>query len=46
MDELIIKDLEEIKSEYSFPRKTLIEDSKEVEIEEVKEEIKKVLYVK
>lgn len=45
MDELIIKDLEEIKSEYSFLRKTLIEDSKEVEIEEVKEEARELIFV-
>lgn len=45
MDELIIRDLEEIKSEYGFLRKTLIEDGKEFIIEEIKEEARELIFV-
>ena len=45
MDEVIKKDLEEIKAEFSVPRKTLIEDGKEAVYDEAAVEIREVVFV-
>ena len=45
MDEVIKKDLEEIKAEFSVPRKTLIEDGKEAVYDETAVEIREVVFV-
>lgn len=45
MDKLIIEDLENIKKEYGTKRKTLIEDSKEIVLEEVKKEASQAVFL-
>ncbi|MDD6074227.1 MAG: DNA topoisomerase (ATP-hydrolyzing) subunit A [Otoolea sp.] len=45
MDEVIKKDLEAIKAEFSVPRKTLIEDGKEAVYDESAVELKEVVFV-
>ena len=45
MDEVIKKDLESIKAEFSVPRKTLIEDGKEAVYDESAVELKEVVFV-
>ena len=45
MDDVIKKDLEEIKAEFATPRRTLIEDSKEAVYDETAVEIREVVFV-
>ena len=45
MDEVIKKDLESIKEEFSVPRKTLLEDGKEAVYDESAVELKEVVFV-
>ena len=45
MDDVIKKDLEEIKAEFATPRRTLIEDGKEAVYDETAVEIREVVFV-
>ena len=45
MDDVIKKDLEEIKTEFATPRRTLIEDGKEAVYDETAVEIREVVFV-
>jgi len=45
MDVVIKEDLDAIKAEFASPRKTLIEDSEEAVVEEVKEAAREVIFV-
>ena len=45
MDELLIADLEAIKQEYGYKRRTLIEDSKEIVYEEIKAVAEEVVFL-
>ena len=45
MDVVIKEDLDAIKAEFALPRKTMIEDSEEVVIEEIKEAAREVMFV-
>ena len=45
MDEVIKEDLDQIKAEFSMPRRTLIEDGGEIVCEEVKEAAREVIFV-
>lgn len=45
MDELLIADLETIKQEYGYKRRTLIEDSKEIVYEEIKAVAEEVVFL-
>ncbi|MCI7796937.1 MAG: DNA topoisomerase 4 subunit A [Lachnospiraceae bacterium] len=45
MDTVIKEDLDAIKAEFGEPRKTVLEDSEEIVIQEAKEEAKEVIFV-
>lgn len=45
MNEIIIKDLEQIKNEYGTPRRTKIENSKEIIIEDIKVEDRELVFI-